>query len=59
MFAERVGAPAVGGDDAEGAGVIDEDAEGFVALGGGLEDADGVGEEAAHRNAYRPGRSPF
>jgi hypothetical protein len=44
MFAKGVGPPAVGGDDAESAGAVDQDAEIVRAALGGLEDPDGVVE---------------
>ena len=49
VLAEGVGAPADGGDDAEGAGGVHEDAEVVhAALGGGFEYPDSVVEETAH-----------
>jgi hypothetical protein len=53
VLLQGVGAPAGGGDDAEGARGVHEDPEVVrVALGGGLEYPDGVIEEAAHDTLF-------
>ena len=52
MLAKGVGPPAVGGDDAESAGAVDQNAKIVRAALGGLENPDGVMEEAS-QNPYR------
>jgi hypothetical protein len=52
VFAKGVGPPAVGGDDAECAGAVDQDSKIVRAALGGLENPDGVIEES-HELPYR------
>jgi hypothetical protein len=49
MFAKGVEPPAVGGDDAESAGAVDQNSKVLRAALGGLENLDGVIEESAHK----------
>jgi hypothetical protein len=53
MFAKGVEPPAVGGDDAESAGAVDQNSKIVRAALGGLENPDGVIEKSAHEQPYR------
>lgn len=59
MFAKGVEPPAVGGDDAESAGAVDQDSKIVRTAFGGFENLDGVIEESAHEHPYRTMRARF